>query len=156
MKYQLNTEKDAAPLYIQIKNDLKKKIEDGYWKPGDKITSEIELCNYYDVSRITVREAINELVWENYLVRKRAKGTFVLSEKDRHPHQDYSTHIKSYAYEMNEIGKEVKTFHAEKNKIQSNRLSAKEFEIPEGTEVIQLQRLRDVNNKLPIFVKTYS
>lgn len=155
MSFKLNTSKDAPPLFIQIKNDIKRRIEEGHWKPGDKIPSEIELCKYYDVSRITVREAINELVWENYLVRKRAKGTFVLDKKEREPKKDYSTLVKSHAYEMNEIGKEATTYYADVKKIKATDTIARELEIPVGSDVIQLKRLRGVNNEYPIYFKTY-
>jgi GntR family transcriptional regulator len=155
MKKRLNTNKEAAPLYIQVKQDLKNKIEEGYWKPGDKITSELELCDYYDVSRITIREAINELVWEDYLVRKRAKGTFVLDYKTKLSDRDYYTYVKSFTYEMNELGQKAQTFRATIEKIQANQFLAKELDIPEKTEVIKLERLRGSENKHPALFITY-
>lgn len=151
MTQRLNTNKNAPPLYIQVKEDLKKKIESGYWKPGDKITSEWDLCEYYDVSRITVREAINELVWEEYLIRQRAKGTFVLNYKEK----DYYTHVKSYTYEMNELGQTAHTYMANVKKIKANEFLAKQLNIHIGNDVIELCRVRGSENRYPVYFKTY-
>ena len=68
-------------LYVQIYSIFLKKIENGEWPAGTQIPAEDELCRMYDVSKVTVREAIQELVREGYLKRLQGKGTFVtLSE----------------------------------------------------------------------------
>lgn len=68
------------PVYYQLKNDLIKKISEGLWKPGDCIASERELCELYGVSRMTIRQAIGELVQEGILMRIKGKGTFVCDQ----------------------------------------------------------------------------
>ena len=65
------------PVYFQLKNDLELKINQGLWKPGESISSERELCEIYSVSRMTIRQAIGELVQEGVLKRIKGKGTFV-------------------------------------------------------------------------------
>lgn len=65
------------PLYLQIKNSLKSQIVSGYYSSGAKIPTEPELGELFQVSRVTVRKAIAELVAEGYLVKKQGKGTFV-------------------------------------------------------------------------------
>jgi len=72
---------DAHPLYLQLKSILKNEITSGVYKSGERIPTEAELCKKYNVSRNTVRNAINELVKENLLVRKQGKGTFVTQKK---------------------------------------------------------------------------
>ena len=69
------------PVYYQLKNDFIKKIANGIWKAGDCISSERELCEIYGVSRMTIRQAIGELVQEGILTRKKGKGTFVCEQK---------------------------------------------------------------------------
>ncbi|MEW6715499.1 MAG: GntR family transcriptional regulator [Nitrospirota bacterium] len=64
-------------LYVQIYSILIGKIESGEWPPGAQIPTEDELCRTYDVSKVTVREAIQELVREGYLFRQQGRGTFV-------------------------------------------------------------------------------
>ncbi len=53
-------------------------MENGEWPAGTQIPTEDDLCKTYDVSKVTVREAIQELVREGYLRRQQGKGTFVL------------------------------------------------------------------------------
>ncbi len=65
------------PLYYQLKELLKSHIELGILKPGDCVPSERELVETYEISRPTVRQAINELVVEGLLTREKGRGTFV-------------------------------------------------------------------------------
>jgi GntR family transcriptional regulator len=69
--------KSPIPVYYQLKQIILKKIKDGIWLPGDAISSERELCDIFNVSRMTIRQAINELVNEGILYREKGKGTFV-------------------------------------------------------------------------------
>lgn len=64
-------------LYVQIYSIILEKIENGGWPAGTQIPPEDELCKMYDVSKVTVREAIHELVREGYLTRQQGRGTFV-------------------------------------------------------------------------------
>ncbi len=66
-----------VPLYVQLKELIKENILKGQWKEGEKIPAEYDLMEQYQVSRATVREAIDELVKEGLLVRKHGYGTFV-------------------------------------------------------------------------------
>ena len=72
---------DAVPLYIQLKNIIKEEIASGILKPNERLLSEAELSKKYDISRITVRNAVSDLVDENLLVKKQGKGTFVSEKK---------------------------------------------------------------------------
>lgn len=69
------------PVYYQLKNDLTSKIAKGVWKSGECIASERELCEVYGVSRMTIRQAVGELVQEGVLIRIKGKGTFVCEQK---------------------------------------------------------------------------
>ena len=71
-------------LYYQLKEKLAKKIANHEWKPGEKIPSEAELCNAYQVSRITVRKAIEDLARSGQLVKHQGKGTFVTNVSMEH------------------------------------------------------------------------
>lgn len=69
------------PVYYQLKEAILKKITEGVWKVGQCIDSERELSEYYGVSRMTIRQALGELVQEGILVREKGKGTFVCEPK---------------------------------------------------------------------------
>lgn len=69
------------PVYYQLKEDVKAKIAQGVWKVGQCIDSERELSETYGVSRMTIRQALGELVQEGILIREKGKGTFVCEPK---------------------------------------------------------------------------
>lgn len=63
--------------YSQLYDILLSKITSGIWKPGDKMPTERELCERYNVSRITVRDTLELLSKDRYIYRRQGKGTFV-------------------------------------------------------------------------------
>ena len=71
----------STPLYEQLKNAIRKEIDEKKYSSGDRMPSEAELEKLYNVSRITVRRAIKELCDEEVLVRRQGKGTFVCTPK---------------------------------------------------------------------------
>ncbi|MEK3735073.1 MULTISPECIES: GntR family transcriptional regulator [Paenibacillus] len=78
------------PLYKQIQNDIRSRIQSGELPSGALVPSEKELAQQYGVSQITSKNALNGLVEEGLLVRYRGRGTFVrelLSSERGHPHQ---------------------------------------------------------------------
>jgi len=80
MKEFIN-EESGIPLYYQIKELIREKIDNGEWKVGDKIPNEVDLAKNFLVSRATMRQAILDLVNEGILTRKKGVGTFVSKPK---------------------------------------------------------------------------
>lgn len=72
------------PLYQQLAELLKEEIHAGTYKQGQKLPTELELCQLYHVSRNTVRGALQQLEKENLLLRQQGKGTFVSKKKYNH------------------------------------------------------------------------
>ncbi|MDD3173433.1 MAG: GntR family transcriptional regulator [Herbinix sp.] len=70
-----------VPLYKQLKNLIFNDIRDGKLKPNQKILTEQEWSEIYQISRMTVRKALAELVDEEVLTKKQGKGTFVQEPK---------------------------------------------------------------------------
>ncbi len=68
---------NKQPLYVQIYQDLLKKINENHYKIEKPIPTEKELCEVYNVSRITVQKAVQRLVDEEYIVRRSGVGSFV-------------------------------------------------------------------------------
>ncbi len=66
-----------VPVYYQLKLLLKKQIEQGQLRSGEKIPTEAELCERYQISRTPVRQALLELTQEGLLTRRAGRGTFV-------------------------------------------------------------------------------
>ncbi|WP_018756102.1 GntR family transcriptional regulator [Paenibacillus terrigena] len=156
MAFELDQSKEALPLYIQIKQDLKAKILNGTWNEGDKIPNELDLCKLYDVSRTTVRDALNELVWEEYLIRRRAKGTYVLGVPGQRQDSDvYETHFRSFTHQMKELGKEAGTLKAEVMRTPASAFIAEQLGVQEGELIYEIQRVRGVGDTAIVFFKTY-
>jgi len=65
------------PIYYQLKLLIQEQIKRGEWRPGDKVPTEAELCERYEISRTPVRQALLELVREGVLTRRAGRGTFV-------------------------------------------------------------------------------
>lgn len=69
------------PLYFQIAENLKQAISDGTLKPGDRLDNELDLTERLGVSRPTVRQAIQRLVDQGLVVRRRGLGTVVVAPR---------------------------------------------------------------------------
>lgn len=65
--------------YREIYNDVKNQIENGLLQPNQKIDDELTLCKKYKCSRMTIKKALDLLVQEGLLFRKRGLGSFVLN-----------------------------------------------------------------------------
>ncbi|HEX5147165.1 MAG TPA: GntR family transcriptional regulator, partial [Conexibacter sp.] len=73
--------RSPVPLYYQLQEVLKQRIEAGDWGPGDALPPELELARLYDVSRVCVRQALAILEDDREIVRVQGRGTFVATRK---------------------------------------------------------------------------
>lgn len=73
----------SIPLYAQLRELIVERIQDGEYKQGDRIPSEMQLCKELDLSRPTVRQAISELVSDGILEIHKGRGTYVATEPER-------------------------------------------------------------------------
>ncbi|MCX8130978.1 MAG: GntR family transcriptional regulator [Clostridia bacterium] len=71
-------------LYLQIRDVLVEQIESGKLSPGDALPGERTMAEMFDVSRVTIRKCIGNMVEEGYLIRSRGKETIVASRKVSH------------------------------------------------------------------------
>ncbi|WP_025739602.1 histidine utilization repressor [Salinivibrio socompensis] len=90
----------SAPRYQQIKNFIQENIEARVWPVGTRIPTEYELCDQFNVSRMTVNKAVRDLVAEGLLERTPRLGTFVSEPKAESPLMD----IRNIADEVNARG----------------------------------------------------
>ena len=87
-------------LYAQIEHEIRQRIISGDLSVGEKIPTELELCEKHSVSRITVRRAIQNLVDEGILYRLRGRGTFVSAPK-REIRKGTKSHFGYHAFSEN-------------------------------------------------------
>jgi len=69
------------PLYRQIQASLKEKITSGIYEEGGLLPSENDLCVEFNATRMTVRQALNELVREGYITRQHGKGSTISASR---------------------------------------------------------------------------
>lgn len=76
----------SSPLHVQVSNYLREKIYNGEWTPGDRIPTELKLCDMLNMSRGSIKKGISTLIDEGLLAQYRGKGTYVTSQGDiSHP-----------------------------------------------------------------------
>lgn len=81
-RHAVNPERsDDTPIYEQLANFIRMQIRAGRFQPGDKMIPENDLCSALNISRTTVRQAMELLVAEGLIVRYRRKGSFVADAK---------------------------------------------------------------------------
>ena len=76
MKFTIN-HKSPVPLHIQAEEVLRQMIQEPEYKGGKILPNEVEMSKHLAISRTTLRQAINKLVFEGLLVRKKKTGTRV-------------------------------------------------------------------------------
>jgi GntR family transcriptional regulator len=140
------------PYYIQLVKLLNDQITDQKWKPGEQIPGEQELCSLYNVSRTVVRQALGELEHSGLISRKKGKGTFVSEPKVE---EGLMQNLTGFHQEMAAKGVNTITKVLHHAVTKANSKVAEYLGIPEGTKVIDIQRLRFVDSKLNHFVTTY-
>ncbi len=98
-----------VPKYVQLKELIKKQIEEGNLPPDSKLRSYTDLVKEYGTSEITVRKAISDLIVEGYVYAVQGKGTFVAARKAKHltialimPHL-YSSNDAGYVHDASHI-----------------------------------------------------
>ena len=131
------------PLYYQIAMDLRTRVK-WEWGYGAKLPNEPDLAEEYGTSRMTVRQAMAELVKDGTLIRKRAKGTFVRDEPSSFIHTltlPFRSRLQSPGIVITS-----KILQAEVQKVESKEVS-KYLEISHDTHIAYFRRLFMANNQ---------
>lgn len=134
--------------YEWVKREIQKKIDGHEWKANQVIPSENKLCQQYQVSRITIRKAMDELVHEGILYRMKGKGCFV-----REQTTDKLSHIYSFTEAVIHQGRKPsrKQLYFEKEK--AGKAYAEKIGIDPDDEVYVLKCLYFADG-LPYCVST--
>ncbi|MBA1334105.1 MAG: hypothetical protein HPY66_1589 [Firmicutes bacterium] len=145
----MHEENSMVPLYHQIREKLTARIENGEFKPQEQIPSENELCERYNVSRITIRRAIDEMVKLGLLVKKQGKGTFVNQPKINF----FSVDLISFSERMKREGLNVTTrVVCVQEALAENKVN-RALGLADGESVVKIKRIRYIEND-PIAIET--
>jgi len=130
--------KSPVPLHVQAENLLRKLISDPQYQGGKFIPNEVELSKRLAISRTTLRQALNKLVYEGLLIRKKGVGTkeanVAVSSK--------SMNWMSFSQEMKARGIPIKNFELHLSWVFPDEKVANFFEIKADKKVLKLERLR--------------
>lgn len=124
-------------------------IQDRTFPPGTKMPSEADLALQLDVSRATLREALRTLEERQLIVRRHGVGTFVADmpiNKDLHRNSGITSMIRAAGYSPGTADDELSVVPADSE-------IAGALDIPEGTEVVRLSRIR-LADKRPVVMST--
>jgi GntR family transcriptional regulator len=138
-------EKSGVPLYVQIINILRERMESGEWPSGHKIPSEPELQGEFNVSRFTIRQSISSLMLDGMVTKTRGKGTFVSYPKIKEDLPD----LISFSEEMKKLGKVPSTAVQSVEIINPSKLIRDLLKLDENEKVLRIERLRSADN-IPI------
>ena len=136
------------PLYAQLTGIIKNTITSGTLRVGDLLPSEAELCDKFEISRNTVRQAIGSLEEAGFVVRKRGKGTFVADPSTRRKGVQYS-----FTTEISSMGKHPSSTLVSFDIIDPAPKIKRLMALEDGVKVYCFTRVRNVDNE-PLILET--
>ena len=141
----------ASTLYAEIEEAIATDIARGEYRPGDQLPTEDELLQRFQVSRITVRRAIQNLVSRGLLEIRRGVGTFVLSPQIKAE----LTKLTGFVEDMNAAGRKATARVVSQGVIAASARVAERLQLTKGTKVMQIKRVRLADDMPISFDETY-
>lgn len=129
----------SVPLHIQAENLLRKLIESPEYREGKLLPNEVDLAKQLAISRATLRQAINKLVFEELLVRKKGVGTRVTTTQSI---SSKSKNWLSFSQEMETRGIPIRNFELHISWVYPDQKIANFFDLKSKQKVLKLIRLR--------------
>ncbi|MFY0759576.1 GntR family transcriptional regulator [Metabacillus dongyingensis] len=133
------------PIYYQLEEGIKEAIQQQELIPGEMIPSEREYAEKYGISRMTVRQALSNLVNDGYLYRQRGKGTFVAHQKIEQPLKG----LTSFSEDMRSRGLEPSTRVISFTEVKASHDLAAKLDLEAGAPLFELKRVR-LADQLPM------
>ncbi len=137
MKYSID-HKSPIPLHVQAETLLRKLIEAEEYQNGKTIPNEVELAKQLAISRTTLRQAINKLVFEGLLIRKKRFGTKVAKGTV----SSRSNNWLSFSQEMKLRDVTIKSFELHVTWVYPDETLANFFEIKTDRKILKMEKVR--------------
>lgn len=144
--------KSTVPLHIQAEELLRKLIESQEYVDGKLLPNEVELSKKLAISRTTLRQALNKLVYDGLLTRKKGVGTKVTESKS---FSSKSKNWLSFSQEMEARGIPIKNFELHVSWVYPDEKLANFFEIKKDIKVLKLIRLRGRQEGPFVYFESY-
>lgn len=127
-----------VPLYHQLQALLKAEIESGKWRPDEQLPTETQLAEMYQVSKITVRQALQELAELGYIRREHGRGTFL----ERRKFGEGPRELTSFTEEMRRHALAASSRVLSQKRVEADAKVADALRLPAKSTVVVLRRLR--------------
>ncbi|MFV0635420.1 GntR family transcriptional regulator [Mitsuokella sp.] len=137
--------------YQEIANELRSQIQAGVYKSGEQLALEREMCEQYGVSRITIKKAVDQLVKEGLVVKRRGSGTFVKSLGNQDVH-DISMANQFSGFSKTFEGHKVETKVLRFDIIHPAQEVAEKLNITTDDFVYDIVRLRQLDGR-PVVIE---
>lgn len=138
-------------LYIKILDDLKEKINTGVYEIGAALPTEKKLIGEYNVSRITIRKAVEGLVKLNLVEKRRGSGTYVLGKQYSHEMRGLAGTTEILVGCNKTVKYKVFQFSLITNNVSVHKL----LELPEGEPLYYIRRVKYIDDKPHIVEDSY-
>ncbi|GAB1582937.1 GntR family transcriptional regulator [Phyllobacterium phragmitis] len=135
---------NGGPLYVKLKRIIESAVERGLIKSGDALPPEREIASMADVSRVTVRKAVQELVKEGLLIQRHGSGTFVAPRVK--PVEQYLTQLTSFTEDMARRGMIVRSVWLDRGIYAPSPEEMVALGLTSGEKVARISRLRVAND----------
>jgi GntR family transcriptional regulator len=140
--------KRRPPLADLVRSELKQLIISGQAPVGSRLPSEADLCDQYNVSRITLREAVQGLVQEGYVVRRQGSGTYVTRRPALHNSLDTNFSYTEYlAHAGIRAGRKVLSAR----NVDASAETAEALGVQPGDRVVEVRRLRTADGSPAVY-----
>ena len=136
-----------VPAYIRIHDAIKKEIDRGVWEIGQRLPSERDLADDYEVSRMTLRQAITLLVEEGILERRVGSGTYVAS----HRVQEKMRGTTSFTEIVRSQGKTPSSQVVSYQRKPANETEIQQLQLKPSDYVVRMERVRYADNVPLVF-----
>jgi GntR family transcriptional regulator len=143
--------KSGSPRHEQVGAWIRDQIEQGLLEIDDQLPSESKLCERFSVSRITVRRALQTLEAEGLIYRRQGLGSFVRGE---HMRQGF-VHLTDFFRDMTNAGIRARSELLAWEKEPASSRVARALGMPEGSDVVRIDRLRLGNDEPVAFDSTW-
>ena len=140
----------GGPLYLQLKRWIEDAIHSGAINPGDALPSERDLATKVDVSRVTVRKAVLQLVKDGVLVQRHGSGTFVASQTQRV--EQSLSQLTSFTEDMARRGMAVRAEWLDRGLYAPSQEEIIALGLASGENVARVDRLR-ISDEAPLAIE---
>lgn len=135
----------GGPRYVQLRQRLESGIESGVLAPNSSLPPEREIAEITELSRVTVRKAIQELVREGLIEQRQGSGSFIREPLSRM--EQSLSHLTSFSEDMAQRGLDTTSRWLERGVFLATPTEIRGLDLDDGAEVARIYRLREAGGR---------